>query len=375
MSKSVQVSKERLEELTGVLHLRALRAMLSKDAHVVPESSIEGNRGRVDKAVRVMLHHRLMYRCAPAEVKQRGYYGPRVVSGYWPTTLMDRVEDYAAKHSPFEFEKAVRGDLEGMGTVSHGGRRDKVSMAGWRAIGSADIPQLAHMWVHRGEYLFMDDSGDGWDPKPHGDPRPWADVDEPKYYATAEGVAAHEKLVLRNIAEIHAKDNFHRLTRPDTGLPGSSDHRELEVQLSNVGYMAPDEGSLGDVDRACGEAVKAIRRYREGCRSLMQAVRHHGGGAGYRIEIMRRAVTDMVDMAPVALAERRGPAAASKRVVFARYLMEHADGMSFGDLFDDRPPVLEAPGESDPYWGHWAAQAPLDRHFREVLDLSEDNPD
>lgn len=383
MAKSVQVTKERLEELTRTLHLRALRAMVCKWPEVVAPGELESHAGRVDKAVRVLLHRRLAYKCAPADMSGRPhYYGPRVVAGYWPTTLQDRLEGYAAEHSPSAFEEAVREDLK---AISHGGgggnpatQSKNVDLAGWRRLCDASLPQLAHIWVNMGDYLFLADKerGDGWGARPKGDPSPWEAVGDPVYYATSAGVAVHEKLALRNIAEMHATKHFHRLSRPDTGLPGSSDYHVVEAQFANLGYVAPSESNLEGIDQACEDAVKAIRRYREGCRCLMEAVRRQGGESAYRFEIMRRATQDMIDMAPVTLAQDAAPRkfweSPDRDAVFARYLMDHGRKAVFGDLFDDRDPVLTVPGEGEAW-----VRAPLDRYFREVLDVknTDDDPD
>lgn len=155
MAKSVQVTKERLEKLTRILHLRALRKMLSKDPYVVPETMIEGNRGRVAKAVRVLMHHGLMHRCVLDETSPHRHYDSRNMSGYWPSsTFHDSLEEYAAAHRPFEFEDAVRVDLEK--TIIYSFNLNNISLAGWREINKASLPQLAYMWIHKEKFLFIE---------------------------------------------------------------------------------------------------------------------------------------------------------------------------------------------------------------------------
>lgn len=172
---------------------------------------------------------------------------------------------------------------------------------------------------------------------------------------------------------MHARDNFHRLTKRDTGLPGSTDYLYLTVHLSNVGYIAPTESNLEDVDRACETAVKAVEDYRRGCRSMLRSIRHSGGEEAYRVEIVRRAVKDMVDMAPVALAEQKVSKPDPKAMI-ARYLMEHAEDVSFEELFDDRPPCLKTPGENDRFMER-VFDDPLDNHCKRVVKDEDEKTD
>lgn len=372
MAKSVRVTNERLEELTRILHFKALKVLMLKMPETVPPERIESHNGRIDKAIRVLMHHKLMYKCAPVDMPTNipNYYGPRTVMGYWPSTLYDCVEDYAAEHNPSSFEDAVREDLEKLYENFH---RNKMGIkwAGWKSIDKSNLPQLAHMFVNREKYLFMGNTGDRWHTNPSGDPLPWDKVKHPTYYATVEGVASHEKIVLRNIAEIYANKHFHKLTQGDTGLPGASDDYSLQATISNLGYVAPSEDNLGRLDKACREAVNALLGYRKGCQCLMQAVRSHGGEKAYREEVVRRAVRDMIDTAPITLVEasetggnvewERSPR------MFAKYLMDHIDGHSFESLYDDRSPVLKVKGESEGIYGK--IRDPLNNTFRKVLGM------
>jgi len=376
VSKSCKATPERINLLRHRVHKAALRVLLGKEPCIITDRDIENNAGRINKALRVLFDQRDVRVTTPIILKSADYgygYGRKErIDGYWTDSLDEYVESYASKAPARHFEECLRKDLEGF----MGSNEEKhFSHAGWREFKDVSLAVLAHIWIHRDEYLFMGPKkkSDRWNREPSDTPIPWDECTDPGWFAQKNELAVQTKLILRNAAEMYAREHFHDLSRRDTGLPGATYATRLDVTIPNIGGVPLTKDNLDDTEKLCDEALNAITRYRKGCRAFKAAVESHGGEKGYRLEIMRRAVQDMLDMAPVVLADHNNHDHGTRDM--ARYAAQHGRMVDHDALFDDRDPIMlmrtedrESPQRQ--YYG--IPNTALDTAFNAVLALEDD---
>ena len=381
MAPSNKVDPKRLEQLKQRIHHKALTQMLSKNPHIIEERDIESHSGRLSKAIRVLVGARHIYQVCPvmAEDNTYGGYGrKRRIYGYWTETLDVNIDTYASEATERHFEGALRDDLEVFMKKGYE-ETSNLSFAGWRTFNDMSLPVLAFVWLHKEEYLFMEEKNRtrNWlADTPDRKPVPWDECEKPVWFAKKDEFSIQPKLIMRNYAEMYARDNFPKLSKRDTTLKGCSHRSEIEVSLPNIGGVPFLKTNLEKADVLCEEALAAITMYRKGCRAFKDAVESYGGEDGYRREIMRRATIDMLDLAPVILAEANG--VPNGKTIMAKYLLGHANMIDHDSLFDDRDSVMTMRSEDSDYSRYTyfgVSDSSLGSVFKEVLGLEKKEDD
>lgn len=336
--RKAQTPQERLCTLRFRLHLAVLKKLLAKEDKKIYIGLLERHEGRRRKAIRDLIE------AGEAFIVTHNLQE----SSCWSDTLDRYLDEYIATAEAKPEEEVVKRHIKNiMGHTNYetkwqdgASRRSctSLNLVGWKEISYEDIGNLAKVWAHKDEYLFL-----GYD-EDKLRISTWEKCAHPKYFIHVKIYAQITKLVLRNIVECHAEMTYGQLSLVDTTLKGWSDHSDLDFVVRNVTAQEPHPSNVDAVISDCDMVLTHIKEYREACFRLKKTVEKYGGLNGYLREILKRSIKDLLLKAPIYLAENTETPSNStveNSHNISAYVLSNANLMEYDLLFDDREGILK----------------------------------
>lgn len=345
MSKlSKQDEKKRAEELTVNMHRLALIALLKKEKKGVYAHYIERHGGRQNKAIRLLTE---AGHIVPSTAKaNKGYYGKM----YWVTETFDRMlPEYAKSAGNTDMENNLAENLmKFLFESSYYNYGDNLYMLGGSFFDSSKVEDLAYVWLHRDEYVFIGVVNERPFDDTYTDPMPWDKCRHPVMYMSRKNYESYPKILLRNAVEMYAGGMLCRLVKDDMSIKDVSYDVYFKNIVVNITKVLPTAANIDTVIDSCRRTIDIMTEYMNMCKRMRDLLETSGGDESYHRCIIEKAIDHFMVQAPVFLSSEdvdsesfNIPMRFDLLKTIMRYALDHADVMSYDRLFDDRPPSIK----------------------------------